>query len=156
LRLRGDALPLVDLAKTLELSPSARRSYKERLRRHLARGGVRFGLLVETIADVQEVVIEPVVGALARIRVFSGQTILGDGTAVLILDPAAIVERAGIENIADGRAAQASTSYRPEREKTCIVLLRAGAGGSRRCLCPWSCASKKSTLRISPALEMRS
>jgi two-component system chemotaxis sensor kinase CheA len=130
LRLRGDALPLVDLAKTLELSPSGEEDLtKSGFAVILRVGGVRFGLLVETIADVQEVVIEPVVGALARIRVFSGQTILGDGTAVLILDPAAIVERAGIENIADGRAAQASTSYRPEMEKTCIVLLRAGAGG---------------------------
>ncbi len=129
LRLRGDALPLVHLSKALDLASADDTDLRKSAFVVILRvGGVRFGLLVETIADVQEVVIEPLVGALARIGVFSGQTILGDGTAVLILDPAAIVERAGIENIGEGRAPKPSTVFQPEKSKTCIVLLRAGAG----------------------------
>ncbi len=126
LRLRGDALPLADLAAALELRVAGgalRAGFVVILRV----GGVRFGLLVETIADVQEVVIEPLVGPLARIGVFSGQTILGDGGVVLILDPAAIIERVGLDNIGElPRPIEAATA--PEREKTRVVLMRAGPG----------------------------
>lgn len=128
LRLRGDALPLVHLAGALELPGAHSKAMGSGFAVVLRVGGVRFGLLVETIADVQEVVIEPLVGALARIGVFSGQTILGDGSVVLILDPAAIVSRAGLENIADARVSAAPETFVPQREKTRIVLLRAGPG----------------------------
>jgi two-component system chemotaxis sensor kinase CheA len=128
LRLRGDALPLVRLASALDIEPGANAARDEGFVVILRVGGVRFGLFVETIADVQEVVIEPLVGALARIGVFSGQTILGDGSVVLILDPAAILERAGLDNIADARLPAPPEIFAPAREKTRIVLLRAGPG----------------------------
>lgn len=128
LRLRGDALPLADLSAALALP----RESGDRLRNGfvviLRVGGVRFGLLVETIADVQEVVIEPLVGPLARIGVFSGQTILGDGAVVLLLDPAAIVERVGLDNIDETQPAAVVEAFSPEREKTRVVLMRAGSG----------------------------
>ena len=129
LRLRGEALPLGCLAQTLGLAPPGaeeigRSGYVVMLRV----AGVRCGLLVEAIADVQEVVIEPLVGALARLGVFSGQTILGDGSAVLILDPAAIVERAGIKNKTEERERRPLEAFQPEKAKTCVVLLRAGSG----------------------------
>ncbi|PPD43104.1 MAG: hybrid sensor histidine kinase/response regulator [Methylocystis sp.] len=127
LRLRGDALPLADLAVALNL-PSSGGERRNGFVVILRVGGVRFGLLVESIADVQEVVIEPLVGPLARIGVFSGQTILGDGGVVLILDPAAIVERVGLDNIAEPQRPVATEAATPEREKTRIVLMRAGAG----------------------------
>ena len=71
LRLRGEALPLACLAQTLGLAPPCaeeigRSGYVVILRV----AGVRCGLLVEAIADVQEVVIEPLVGALARLDLF--------------------------------------------------------------------------------------
>ena len=128
LRLRGDALPLVHLASSLDLAPADDAPLRDGYAVILRVGGVRFGLLVETIADVQEVVIEPLVGALARIGVFSGQTILGDGAVVLILDPAAIVERAGLDNIAEAQRATPVEVFAPEREKTRVVLMRAGEG----------------------------
>jgi two-component system chemotaxis sensor kinase CheA len=128
LRLRGDALPLIHLASALDLSPATGSTLRDGFVVILRVGGIRFGLMVETIADVQEVVIEPLVGALARIGVFSGQTILGDGAVVLILDPAAIVERAGLDNIAEAPRAAVTETFAPAREKTRVVLLRAGSG----------------------------
>lgn len=128
LRLRGDALSLVRLTSALDLAPENDMTQRGGYVVILRVGGVRFGLMVETIADVQEVVIEPLVGPLARIGVFSGQTILGDGAVVLILDPAAIIERAGLDNIADAPRATVAESFAPAREKTRVVLLRAGAG----------------------------
>lgn len=128
LRLRGEALPLVELAAALELAPPEGSAPRDGYAVILRVGGVRFGLLVEAIADVQEVVIEPLVGPLTRIGVFSGQTILGDGAVVLILDPAAIVERAGIHSIAEAPRATPLEASAPGREKTRVVLMRAGAG----------------------------
>lgn len=128
LRLRGDALPLTHLAASLDLAHEGGSRLRDGFVVILRVGGVRFGLLVETIADVQEVVIEPLVGPLARIGVFSGQTILGDGGVVLLIDPAAIVDRVGLDNIDDAQAATVVEAFAPEREKTRVVLLRAGAG----------------------------
>ncbi|MBY6239953.1 chemotaxis protein CheW [Methylosinus sp. Sm6] len=130
LRLRNDVLPLLDLAGTLDLRrPNAApplQGFVVVLRVGLA----RFGLLVEAIADVQEIVIEPLVSTLARLGVFSGQTILGDGSVVLILDPSALMERAGLTRLAEdlSRLDAAPEAFVPPQEKTRIILVRAGPG----------------------------
>lgn len=128
LRLRGDALPLANLVEALDLAAPGEKPPRNGFAVILRVGGVRFGLLVEAIADVQEVVIEPLVGPLTRIGVFSGQTILGDGGVVLILDPAAIIERVGLDNIGEQPRQAAAETVGPEREKTRVVLMRAGPG----------------------------
>ncbi|QGM47809.1 hybrid sensor histidine kinase/response regulator [Methylocystis heyeri] len=129
LTLRGDALPLVDLARTLEVAAVDETRFGQRGFVVVLRlGGVRFGLMVENIADVQEVVIEPLVGALARIGIFSGQTILGDGSAVLMLDPAVVLERAGVGKMAESPSFRAAEPLQEEKRKTGVVLFRAGAG----------------------------
>ena len=130
LRLRNDVLPLLDLAATLGLGRSAEEvENRDGFVVVLRVGSARFGLLVETIADVQEVVIEPLVSALARLGVFSGQTILGDGSVVLILDPAALLDHAGMQRLAE-RPAEAATPevFVPRAEKTRIIIFKAGPG----------------------------
>ncbi|WP_246721837.1 chemotaxis protein CheW [Methylosinus sp. H3A] len=131
LRLRNDVLFLLDLAATLGLGRPAEDEEETRdgFVVVLRVGSARFGLLVEMIADVQEVVIEPLVSALARLGVFSGQTILGDGSVVLILDPAALLEHAGLQRLAE-RPAEATTPevFVPRAEKTRIILVKAGPG----------------------------
>lgn len=125
LQLRAETLPLVLLDEALELSDGA--GAKDGFAIVLRVGGLRFGLLVDSICDVQEVVIEPLVSPLARIGVFLGQTILGDGGVVLILDPAAIAERMSVRNMSEPQAAPASLAQ-PMREKTRLVVVRAGEG----------------------------
>ncbi|PWB94173.1 hybrid sensor histidine kinase/response regulator [Methylosinus sporium] len=129
LRLRNDVLPLLDLSTTLALGRPAEEETRDGFVVVLRVGAARFGLLVETIADVQEVVIEPLVSALARLGVFSGQTILGDGSVVLILDPAALLEHGGLQRLAE-RPAEAATpeAFTPRAEKTRIILVKAGPG----------------------------
>jgi len=48
--------------------------------------GERYALIADTIAEQQEIVIKPLTGYLAKIKGFSGVTILGDGRVVPILD----------------------------------------------------------------------
>jgi two-component system chemotaxis sensor kinase CheA len=130
LRLRHDVLPLLDLAGTLELRRHSAETSRNGFVVVLRVGVVRFGLLVEAIADVQEIVIEPLVTAIARLGVFSGQTILGDGSVVLILDPSALMERAGLLSLAEdiSKPAAAPEIFTPRREKMRIILVRAGHG----------------------------
>jgi len=48
--------------------------------------GERYALIADMIAEQQEIVIKPLTGHLAKIKGFSGVTILGDGRVVPILD----------------------------------------------------------------------
>ncbi len=125
MQLRDETLPLVVLSEALELEESepARDGFAIVLRV----GGLRFGLLVDAICDVQEVVIEPLVSPLARIGVFLGQTLLGDGDVVLILDPAAIAERMKVQTISEPQLAP-TANLAPPRETSRLILFRAGSG----------------------------
>ena len=52
------------------------------------------GLIVDELLDKQEVVIKPLVDFLACIRGISGASILGDGSIVLIVEPAELINLA--------------------------------------------------------------
>ncbi|ADC65234.1 CheA signal transduction histidine kinase [Ferroglobus placidus DSM 10642] len=52
----------------------------------------QFMLVADAIADLQEIVIKPLYGYLAKIKGFNGVTILGDGRVVPIIDVFTIIE----------------------------------------------------------------
>ncbi|NCO35338.1 MAG: chemotaxis protein CheA [Armatimonadetes bacterium] len=54
-------------------------------------GRQRIGVLIDGVVRQQEVVIKPLNGILRRSHGFAGATILGDGRAVLVLDPASLL-----------------------------------------------------------------
>jgi len=51
-----------------------------------------YGLLVDELFDMEEVVVEPLLHYIKDCRCFSGATIMGDGRVAMILDPAGIAE----------------------------------------------------------------
>lgn len=51
-----------------------------------------YGLLVDELFDMEEVVVEPLLHYIKDCRCFSGSTIMGDGWVTMILDPAGIAE----------------------------------------------------------------
>lgn len=53
-------------------------------------GEHELALLADRVIEAREVVVKPLSGLLARLRRFSGATILGDGSVVLILNPSAL------------------------------------------------------------------
>ena len=57
--------------------------------------GRRFGLVVDGLADPEEIVVKPLSAVLKKIGLFSGATVLGNGELALILDPGAIAARVG-------------------------------------------------------------
>ena len=96
-RLRGCLLPLVFLDHLL--TPSQPRSQNcpgESYIAVLEADGRRFGLVVDGLADPEEIVVKALNASLKGIGLYSGATVLGSGNLALILDPSAIASRAGI------------------------------------------------------------
>ena len=89
-RLRGKLLPLVDLSVTLKLNmegtaaPLDERPVVNIVVLHSDQGA--FGLIVDEIVDSADIVVKPLSQALKGLSVYSGATIMGDGSVVLILD----------------------------------------------------------------------
>jgi two-component system, chemotaxis family, sensor kinase CheA len=94
-RLRGMLLPLVFLDELLQ--NSARQKNAPRDIAILNTDGFRFGLVVDGLADPEEIVVKPLAGVLRDIGFYSGATILGNGEMALILNPSAIAKHAGIK-----------------------------------------------------------
>jgi two-component system chemotaxis sensor kinase CheA len=51
-------------------------------------GARTFGMIVDQVFDTEEIVVKPVAPVVRHIAMFSGNTILGDGSVIMILDPA--------------------------------------------------------------------
>ena len=58
-------------------------------------GTYNFGIIVDRVFDTEEIVVKPVAPILRHIPMFSGNTILGDGSVIMILDPNGIAEASG-------------------------------------------------------------
>jgi len=90
LRLRGNLLPLLFLDESLGLrgeDEPASADRREAFVVVLQSGSFRFGVVVDRVFDTEEIVVKPVAGILRDLTMFSGNTILGDGSVVMILDP---------------------------------------------------------------------
>jgi two-component system chemotaxis sensor kinase CheA len=125
LRLREEVVPVIDMSQVLGLDQSARQS-GEQLVVIMRVGGESFGVIVDKVADVQEVVVKPLSASLAHLKVFTGHTILGDGSVVLILDPGGLAMSIGIEKSGDKKREVKKDNLGADKMR--LVLFRAGAG----------------------------
>ena len=92
LRFRNRLLPLIHLESLLGLSDSTLQEGRciedfEGFVVVCKNGNQNLGIIVTGISDSEEIVVKPLAGHLKGIRFFSGNTILGDGRVILILDP---------------------------------------------------------------------
>jgi len=93
-RLRGHLLPLVFLDRLLQQSPRERNAPCDIA--ILNADGRRLGLVVDGLADPEEIVVKPLAAVLRTIGFYAGATILGNGEMALILNPGAIAQNAGV------------------------------------------------------------
>ena len=107
LRLRERLLPLVNLADLLALGAAradheahsaADRGAGERSVHVVVAqvGSALLGIIVDRVFDTEEIVVKPVAPILRHITMFSGNTILGDGSVIMILDPNGIARATGV------------------------------------------------------------
>ncbi|MFN3700151.1 MAG: chemotaxis protein CheW [Alphaproteobacteria bacterium] len=93
-------------------------------------GHSSFGVIVDRVFDTEEIVVKPVSRMLRDIDLFSGNTILGDGSVIMILDPNGLARVCGELNAeATARSGQHDAmmnEQRERREQTALLLFMAG------------------------------
>ena len=87
--LRGKILPIFYLRRLLGYSEYEKEKYDALI---INKGSSYFGLIVDSILGMQEIVIKTLDESLKRIRGIAGVTILGNGQVILILDPISLIE----------------------------------------------------------------
>jgi two-component system chemotaxis sensor kinase CheA len=98
-RLRERLLPMVWLDRLLGLEPDNPEGSQGHYLAVLEADGCRYGLVVDDLMSPEEIVVKPLSPVLREIGMFSGATVLGNGTLALILDVGATAARAGVKPI---------------------------------------------------------
>jgi two-component system chemotaxis sensor kinase CheA len=84
------------------------------------------------VFDTEEIVVKPVAPILRHIDIFSGNTILGDGSVIMILDLNSIVTRAGdVGTQATQPQAAIATQGGQGASKQSLLIFRAGDGAQK-------------------------
>ena len=126
LRLRNKLLPLVRLNEVLRLGDC---DVDDGFVVVTQVGNQAFGAVVDGVFHTEEIVIKPMSSKLRHIPVFSGTTILGDGSVIMIIDPNGVAQALGRA----GTAVQAdmpdleSREQDSDTETVSLLLFRAGS-----------------------------
>ena len=133
LRLRNRLLPLVSLRKLLQLDTGEVKSEDDTFIVVTQVGTYSFGIMVDRVFDTEEIVVKPVAPILRDIEMFSGNTILGDGSVIMILDPNGIASHSGQTGVVENAGADkmAAKSRGHSDEKVPLLLFRAGDGAPK-------------------------
>ncbi len=131
MRLRDSLLPLVSLRKILKLGDEETEPTRPRQVIVAQVGAYQFGIIVDRVFDTEEIVVKPVSPILRNLRIFSGNTILGDGSVIMILDPNGIANTVG--DVSSMAKAQAEIDHIQDSSarKTPLLVFRAGPGAPR-------------------------
>jgi two-component system chemotaxis sensor kinase CheA len=128
LRSRNKLLPLVHLKKLLDIDPNAKVDAASGFIVVMQVGADMFGLVVDTVFQTEEIVVKPMSPNLGHITMFSGNTILGDGSVIMIIDPHGVAQAIG--SVAGPRASHtevADDAAVAEEQTTPMLLFRAGS-----------------------------
>ncbi len=123
LRLRNKLLPLIHLRRLLaigegEIEPENGFIVVTQV------GNQTFGVVVDGVFHTEEIVVKPMSTKLRHIPMFSGNTILGDGSVIMIIDPNGIAQTVG----AAPAVAETEAQRDARAEKTVSLLVfRAGS-----------------------------
>jgi two-component system chemotaxis sensor kinase CheA len=121
-RLRGRLLPLVFLDRLLQQparEPSAPCDIAI-----LNADGRRFGLVIDGLADPEEIVVKPLAAVLREIGFYAGATILGNGEMALILNPGSIAQHGNIGFT--GEVEESHTDARHAGQRDYLVVATEG------------------------------
>jgi two-component system chemotaxis sensor kinase CheA len=132
LRLRDKLLPLVHLGSVLGIHEGGAGIGDEGFIVVTQVGAQKFGIVVDGVFHTEEIVVKPMSTRLRHIGMFSGNTILGDGSVIMIVDPNGLSSAVG--NLAsDTRpTVEAEADHRDNSEAaTSLLVFRAGSQSPR-------------------------
>lgn len=134
-RLRNKLLPLVSLEQLLRLrgdhagSAGLLQSLAEGKKYIVVTqvGGYQFGIIVDRVFDTEEIVVKPVAKIIKNIELFSGNTILGDGSVIMILDPVGLAKAMGKVDLSQASGDKQNIDHASTSgQKTALLLFTAG------------------------------
>jgi two-component system, chemotaxis family, sensor kinase CheA len=127
LRLRNKLLPLVRLKEVFRLGDCDGENGFVVVTQV---GSQVFGIVVDGVFHTEEIVIKPMSSKLRHIPVFSGTTILGDGSVIMIIDPNGVAQALG-RAVAAAAGAEKSELQSREQEAdedtVSLLVFRAGS-----------------------------
>ena len=126
LRLRNRLMPLVSLREILGLGNEADRADRASFVVVSQIGAHIFGLMVDRVFDTEEIVVKPVAPILRDLSVFAGNTILGDGSVIMILDPNGIAELIGNTVVAE-TVSEDAVDTNTNGERVALLIFKAGS-----------------------------
>ena len=129
LRLRNKLLPLMHLKKLLKIDDGSSSDPENGFIVVTQVGSQTFGIVVDGVFHTEEIVVKPMSTKLRHIAMFSGNTILGDGAVIMIIDPNGIAKALGASasathEINDENAAHRAASA---EQLTSLLVFRAGS-----------------------------
>jgi two-component system, chemotaxis family, sensor kinase CheA len=130
LRLRNKLLPLMHLKKLLKIDDGSSSDPENGFIVVTQVGNETFGIVVDGVFHTEEIVVKPMSTKLRHIGMFSGNTILGDGAVIMIIDPNGIAQVLGAtassqhDEIANENAAMHSSTA---EQLTSLLVFRAGS-----------------------------
>ncbi len=132
LRLREKLLPLIVLGDVLELSTKGEAwSNREAFISVCKVGGTDFGVIVDRVYDTEEIVVKPVAEVIKSLAIYSGNTILGDGSVIMILDPNGLAKTLGENEMGAAQEAEASDAVGSKEKLVSFLLFTAGGGAPK-------------------------
>ncbi|MGJ8529111.1 hybrid sensor histidine kinase/response regulator [Maritalea sp.] len=144
LQLRDHLLPVVGLSDLLGVRPGE--VPEEGYVVVTEVGPYCFGLLVDEVFHTEEIVVKPMMGALQDLVHFSGTTILGDGSVIMIMDPSGLANSVAQADIGD--LAQPVQIEEEVDETILIELLVFEAESHQRQAVPLSLVSRLETVNL--------
>jgi two-component system, chemotaxis family, sensor kinase CheA len=128
LRLRNKLLPLMHLKKLLKIDDGSSTDPENGFIVVTQVGSQTFGIVVDGVFHTEEIVVKPMSTKLRHIDMFSGNTILGDGAVIMIIDPNGIAKALGASGAAHQQIADENASHHAVsgEQMTSLLVFRAG------------------------------
>jgi two-component system chemotaxis sensor kinase CheA len=129
LRLRNKLLPLMHLKKLLKIDDGSSSDPENGFIVVTQVGSQTFGIVVDGVFHTEEIVVKPMSTKLRHIDMFSGNTILGDGAVIMIIDPNGIAKALGAAGSASRDLADENASIHAGsgEQMTSLLVFRAGS-----------------------------
>ncbi len=140
LRLRNKLLPLIQLDETLgleaddeaavpEADDETEQAAEDGFIIVTQVGALQFGIVVDGVFHTEEIVVKPMSAMLKDIGMFSGNTILGDGSVIMIIDPNGIAQAVGtsLANTLEELENEIETAATGNDSVIPMLLFRAGS-----------------------------
>src|SRR5690348_1538172 len=129
LRLRNKLLPLMHLKKLLKIDDGSSTDPENGFIVVTQVGSQTFGIVVDGVFHTEEIVVKPMSTKLRHIDMFSGNTILGDGAVIMIIDPNGIAKALGALGSASHAVADENAGHHAisGEQTTSLLVFRAGS-----------------------------